>query len=730
MLWNRFHADREYLDLYAHPDFAPDTGIIERDEAMAAIARIRGSSHALIKARACAFVLEHCAVDVNPKCWFGANFAGRIPKYVEGPNRAVNQWRQKWTNEMIQAAPDVQKAMEYFTESGASVYSADYEHWVPDWDAVLRLGFSGLRERAREYRARKTALSQEQKDFFDSVEIMLTACIRFVGRLADLAEERIDRDERMPLRVRCLRHLEIGAPRDIYEALQLIYLFHLIGQFVECAQVRSLGDIDRLLYPYYLRDLYAGTFTREQVFELFQYFFLLYDFQNHHYNQPVSVGGTDFFGKTAFNELTDVILDAYFDAKLDNLKIHVFVSDNTPDAVLRKCMDMIRKGRGSFVFMNTKVGAASMSKAYQQPVAEWMLGSQGCYNFNLRGRPQHANQSRLNLPKAIELALFEGVDPLTGYKVGADTPAAEEMRSFDDFQRAFWRQIDHLIGRAVVISDFYDENMAEMNPAPLMSSTFAFSLEAGRSCFAYGPTSMLMMGLGTTADCLMMIKKHVFTLNTCTLPTLRDALRADWQGYEELRQLLYNDPDKYGNNLDEPDAFAVAVSQGMIDRVANRPNKRGSRYVCHFETIDRCFRSGRLTGATPDGRFARKPFSKNLDAAFGQDRCGLTAMMLSGAKLNLEMMPMGAPVDFMLHPSVTKGEEGLNAMVALLRAFIRMGGYALQGNVLDADVLRDAQKHPELYKNLQVRVSGWNWNFVDMEKEYQDLFIMQAEACQ
>ncbi|MBQ2817664.1 MAG: pyruvate formate lyase family protein, partial [Clostridia bacterium] len=476
MLWNRYHTDRDFLDLYANPDFGPHTGVIERDEAVAAIASIRGSSHDLIKARACAFVLEHCAVDVNPKCWFGANFAGRIPKYKDGANRAVDQLSGKWMKELLAAAPEARKAMEHFTESGASAYFADFAHWVPDWDSVLRLGFAGLRDRARAYRAAKETLTQEQKDYYDSIEIMLTACIRFVGRLADLAQERIDADERMPVRVKCLRQLEQGAPRDIYEALQLIYLFHLIGQFCECAQVRSLGDIDRLLYPYYLRDLYAGTYTKEQVFELFQYFFLLYDFQKHAYNQPVSVGGTDIFGKTAFTELTDLILDAYFDAKLDNLKIHVFVSDNTPDSVLTKCMDMIRKGRGSFVFMNTKVGASAMSKAYHQPVEEWMLGSQGCYNFNLRGQPQHANQTRLNLPKAIELALFEGTDPMTGYQVGAATPPAEQIGSFDQFHEIFWQQMDHLIGRALVISDFYDENMAVLNPTPLMSSTFEFSL--------------------------------------------------------------------------------------------------------------------------------------------------------------------------------------------------------------------------------------------------------------
>lgn len=731
MLWNRFEQDRVYLDLFAHPHFEPATGIIEEQDAIAAIARIDGPSHAIIKAKASAFFLEHCAIDVNPKCWFGVNFAGRIPKYVKGTNRALEQLRRRWLKELTDGQP-IQQVLEDMNESkaGAGAHFADHAHWVPDWDSALYLGFTGLRDRARNYRKNIPAPTQAQKDYFDSIEIMLTACIRFVGRLADLAEARIAEDARMPLRVKCLRQLETGAPTDIYEALQFVSLFQLIGQFVDMAQVRSLGDLDRLLYPYYLRDLYRGAYTREQVKELLKYFFILYDFQNHKYNQPVSVGGTDIFGKPAFTEMTDLILDACYEAELHNLKIHIFVNEDTPDTVLLKTMDMIRKGRGSFVYMNIDVGVAAMEKVYHQPIAPHMLGSQGCYNFNVKAFPQHANQTRINLPKAIELVFFEGVDPLSGHAIGVKTMPIEEMTTFDDFKQAFEQQIDHLTNKHIEVADFYDGILSVINPTPLFSSTFEFSLREGRDCFEFGPTSILMMGIGTTADSLMMVKKHVFDLKDCTMAELREALRADWVGYEELRTRLYCDPEKYGNNLEAPDAFAVELANNMIRRVTGRKNKRGSEFVCHFETIDRCFRSGKVTGATPDGRKARTPFSKNLNAAFGQDRRGLTAMMLSTSKLDATLMPMGAPVDFMLHSSVTKGQEGLEAMVQMLRTFCRMGGYALQGNVLDAKTLREAQKHPELYQNLQVRVSGWNWNFVDMDKEYQDIFIMQAEAAE
>ena len=198
MLWNRFAQDREFLDLYANPHFDPSTGIIEEQEAIEAISKIDGPSHAHIKAKASAFILEHCAIDVNPKCWFGANFAGRIPKYVKGTNRALEQLRRRWMKELVDGQP-IQQVLDdmHDTKAGAGAHFADHAHWVPDWDSALYLGFTGLRERARNYRKGMPQLTQAQKDYFDSIEIMLTACIRFVGRLADLAEARIAEDERL-----------------------------------------------------------------------------------------------------------------------------------------------------------------------------------------------------------------------------------------------------------------------------------------------------------------------------------------------------------------------------------------------------------------------------------------------------------------------------------------------------------------------------------------------------
>jgi len=735
MLWGRYEEDRQYLDLYANPHFEPSSGIIDNEILCKEIQRIVDTleesnvSRPVIKARICEYVLDHCAVDVNPKCWFGVTFGGWIPKYKKGANNAIEMIRGRWFRS-IPRPEAVREAVENYVEAGLSEHCPDFAHWIPDWDAVLQYGFPGFLDRAMQYKKSQLingTLTTQQNDYFKAIEIMYKAILRFMHRLVECAKKRIDMDERMPMRVECLKQLAEGEPRNIYEALQLIYLFHLIQQYIECIQTRSLGDLDRLLYPYFLADLYRGRFTREQVKELFMYFFVLYDFQEHHYNQPMSVGGTDIFGKTAVNELTDVILDAYFDANICNLKIHIFVANNTPDEFLKKAMNMIRHGRGSFVFMNQDIGVKSMEKAYDIKVEPYMLASQGCYNFNIKGIAQHCNQARINLAKIIEFAFSQGVDPLTNFKVGADTMLVEEMKTFDDFYSVFTEQLDFIIDKVLTISDFYDKNMLEIWPTPMQDATFKFSLEEAIGCFAYGITSILCLGVGTVADSLMMVKKHVFEQQTITLSELRDALLKNWSGYEELRRILENDPEKYGNNLVRPDEFAKQITDLCIKRIAGRPNHRHGKYVVHFETIDRCFRSGKMTGATPDGRFSRTPISKNLNASFGQDRKGLTAMLQSCAKIDAVNAPIGAPADFMLHFSATEGEEGLNAMVAMLRTFFKLGGYALQGNVLDAETLKEAQKHPERYRTLQVRVSGWNWYFVDMDKVYQDTFIAQAE---
>ena len=743
MLWNRYETDRPYLNMYAAEHFESGSGITDCEALEREILKIddqmQGYPRAVVKATAFAFVLDHGAIEVNPYCWCGVNVAGLrfggSPKGIREQNRnsggkTVKPLRvlcDRWLGKLMEKAPQsVHDAMKDVYETGAGSFWADFDHSVPDWDAVLRYGFPGLLERARKRRAQMQNLTLEQAGYFDAIEITYSSLIRFMHRLEECARRQLDADERMPLRAACFASLAQGAPKNIYEAMQLIYLFHLIQQYLEAVQARSFGDIDRLLYPYYIKDIDEGTFTREQVKELLMYLFIQYDFQNHPYNQPMSIGGIDRSGNAIANELSSLICDAYYDADIVNLKIFVVTSEKTPDWLLRKTLEQVRGNRGSYVYINADKATEIMEVSREMKLEPWQVGTWGCFNLNVKGGTTDCLHARINTAKAIELALNEGVDPRTGKMIGVKTSAPAEMHEYADFEKAFFDQLDALLDRAITISNFYDEHIAEINPSPMDSATLAYSLEHAEDAFRYGVSCIPCSCSATAADSLAMVRKYVYVEKRLTLEQLREALRADWAGNEKLRLMICRDGEKYGNNVESVDALEVAI----IDHAAaylNRPNRRNGRFQLAVNSIDYHIRYGELTGATPDGRLAGTPLSKNSGASIGKDRNGITALILSATKFDAVKVPGGAVLDFLMHPSVTQGEAGLDALVRMLRTYFARGGYSMQGNVADAATLRQAQKHPEKYEGLQVRVTGWNWRFNSMTQDYQDELIRRLE---
>lgn len=745
MLWNRFDSDKSRLNMYENEHYEPGSGISDVGELKREILKIeqdmRGKPKEIIKATAFAFVLDHSAIEVNPACWFGVNVCGLrfggSPKGIRFQNqnsggkteKPLSVLTGKWEKELLAVKPGiVADAMENIWETGAGTFWIDFSHSVPDWDAVLCHGFKGLKDRAAKRRSEMNNLTDKQKVFFESIDMTYAALIRFMYRLADSAQRRIDEDDRMILRRDCFRALAERAPQNIYEAIQLIYLFHLLQQYLETVQARSLGDLDRLLYPFYLKDTQEGTFTKEQIKELFKYWFIQYDFQNHPYNQPLAIGGVSEDGTPIANELSEIVCDAYYEANVANIKIFVCTVKDTPDWLLRKTLDHVRGNRGSYVYMNFDMAVPIMEHSRGiTGLKPWQVGTWGCFAMNIKGGDTDCLHFRINVAKSIELVFNNGIDPLTGLRVGVETGPLESMTCYSDFERAFYQQFDELLRRMLVIGEFFDEFAADINPAPMDSATLNYSLEHGEDAFRYGSTSIACSCIGTAADSLAMVRKYVFDLKKISLPELRDAMVKDWKGYEKLRLEIGKDPEKYGNNIDSVDCIFRAIVD-HADQYVYKPNKRHGYYSIAISSIDYHIRYGEQTGATPDGRWAKSALSKNIGASIGKDKRGLTALMQSAAKLNAAAFPGSGVLDFLLHPSVCRGEDGLSAMVSLIRAYFAAGGYSLQGNVTDANTLRDAQEHPENYEGLQVRVTGWNWRFNDMTKDYQDEIIQRLEG--
>ncbi len=744
MLWNTFDETRASQNFYLNHNFEPGTGISDSTELIAKTKELtdsmKGQPHTIIKAKAIEYILDNCAIEINVLDWFGLNFCGWEPKdpkdEPEISNRVIAKPLHYLNTQWLEEIPKPEEfvnAGKGIAKSGAGIFGCDYDHSVPDWDSVIGLGFAGLLKRSEDARAEKIAdgtLTKEQEIYYDGIKISYEAILRLLDRFLECAKKHINDNEKMPIMVECLENVRYSTPKTLYQYLMLTYLYHLIQQYVDIIQVRTLGNLDVDGYPYYKRDLEEGRLTRENAVELFQFLYEKYTNQGHIHAQPIYFGGFDENG-TLINELSYIMLDAYDKSCIVNPKLFIKVMPNTPDEFLKKTLEMIRRGRNCIVFINEELGMKISRKLGRTEEETKRLVGTGCNNFASRGKETTPEHMYVNLLKGIELVFGRGKDPGTGELIGIDTGDVANFKTYDDFEKAYVAQTEHLINKAFIISDFYDSHLLDINPAPIYSASMPDSVRNGKDAYyngvKYNNTVMFLSCHASAADSLMMVKKHVYDNKDFDIEALRDAILADWKGYEGMREVMLNDEEKFGNDIDTVDSLAVRMLDHFTTLVMSRKNKRGGHFVVNGESIWFAHRWASLCGATPDGRKRGDMLSKNMSAAIGQDRRGITSLINSVTKIDATGLCYGCPFDYILHPSAVKGEDGLDAMLGLLRTFMKRGGYGFQGNVQDAAMLRDAQIHPENHKNLQVRISGWSWFFTQMEKYFQDEFIKRAE---
>jgi formate C-acetyltransferase len=269
-----------------------------------------------------------------------------------------------------------------------------------------------------------------------------------------------------------------------------------------------------------------------------------------------------------------------------------------------------------------------------------------------------------------------------------------------------------------------------INPSPLLSSTFIDCVDSGadvsRGGTKYNNTGCMGGALANAADSLTAVKRLVYDENRLTIRELIQILRDDWAGNERLQAYAKNRLPKWGNNDSEVDGVAKNIVDAYTAHVNGRPNNRGGIFVASMFSLDVNIRWGKRMGALPDGRAAGRYLSKNIGAMTAMDKAGVTAHIESVTKLDFENIPNGSSLDIYLHPSAVAGEQGIDSLVGLIRTFFARGGFGIQFNVFDAKTLRDAQRNPQKYATLQVRVCGWNVYFITLGKEAQEQFINTA----
>ena len=608
-------------------------------------------------------------------------------------------------------------------ELGAYKGMGDYGHTSPNTRLLLSVGFAGLLERV-ENAAKKEGLSEKQIDFYNSCKTALRASITAAERMAK---------ETKPYNAECaaaLLNIAKGAPENIYEAMQLIILYFFLHEYVGGTRVRTLGRLDILLEPFYKKDTECARYTREEIKEMLKFFLYRFWSAKVPFDLPFCLGGIDADEKEVTSEISYLIVEAYNEINIHSPKIHIRVSDKTPKSFLKLVLSCIRGGNSSFVFVNDDVAIESLKRVgiSEEDARDYL--PIGCYEPAVWGVEMGCTgNGGVNLVKALELVFNNGKDLATGKTCGV---AVGNIESLDDFKTELKKQIEHMTKRSLSAITNIEKHYDKIDPDPLLSCQYVHSVDTGVDVYEggakYNNSSLYFYGIATLVDAVCAVKKFVFEDKRFTLAELCEILKNNWSGHENIRTVALRLKEKYGNNNSVADELAVEFSDYCAKIVNNKANGRGGVFKAALFSIDHCFYLGKRTMATPDGRYAGDPLSKNMSATVGMDKNGVTALINSVTKIDHADFPTGSVLDIMLHPSAVAGDDGLEAFLGILTTYMKKGGFAMHGNVFDAKILKEAQKDPEKYKTLQVRVCGWNAYFVNLSKVEQDCFIRQAEG--
>jgi formate C-acetyltransferase len=535
------------------------------------------------------------------------------------------------------------------------------------------------------------------------------------------------------------------APRTFWEALQTYWFVHL-SVITELNTWDSFcpGRLDQHLYPFYKRDLEAGILTRERAKELLQCFWVKFN------NQPappkvgvtaaesgtytdfanINSGGVRIDGSDGVNEVSYLVLEVIDEMRLLQPSSNIQLSKKNPDRFLKKACEIIRKGWGQPSIFNADMVVAELVRQGKAVEDARCAGTSGCVEAGTFGKESYILTGYLNLPKILELTLNDGYDPRTQKMVGIRTGDPATFETFDQLWEAFKRQLEYLVDVKVRGNNVIERMFGACMPAPFLSLITSDCIQNGRDYnnggARYNTRYIMPTGPGTLADSLSALKYHVYDHKTVAMPALLAALRDDFEGHEGLRQLLLNKTPKYGNDDEYADAFVGQVCDLLFHTIDGRRGPSGSTYHINYLSTTCHVYFGSVCGATPDGRHAWIPVSDGISPSHGADRKGPTAVIRSAARMD-HARSGGTLLNQKFTPALLQGEEGLDQLAHLVRAYFKLDGHHIQFNVVTADTLRAAQKEPEKYRDLIVRVAGYSDYFCDLTKGIQEEIIARTE---
>ncbi|MHB8926835.1 MAG: pyruvate formate lyase family protein [Bacillota bacterium] len=625
-------------------------------------------------------------------------------------------------------------------------------HIIPNYKKILRVGFAGV---AAEVEAALKALPADapaaERAFLEALRLSCEApriiARRYAAEARSLAATEADparRAELETIAANCDR-VPWEPARSFWEALQALWLTHMLVMAAESYPGAGLshGRIDQYLYPYYRQDLELQAIDRDRARELLDCYWIkhnyAYDYQgrvgtgqgiNSGFGQLLTIGGLGPDGRDVSNDLTRLMLEVIGEMNLLEPKPNIRLHRGTPDDLLDQVVELIAEAQGSPFLLNFDENAMAGLRTAGLPEDQlWDYAPVGCLENTLQGNDRSGTvDANVNLAKAVELALNDGKDLATGRQLGPRTGDPLAFATAEQFIAAVKAQLLAICKTIIDLAAEADAIRARLEPTPYLSLLVDGCVEKRRDVTAGGPVHNFItlegVGLATLADSVAAVKKLVFEEGRVKMADLLAALRGNFVGYEKLQDILINHAPKYGN--DDPYVDDLARELSLVwteDAMKHVSSATGRRFRGGYLSWNYWIGYAPLLAATPDGRPRGRALSNGVCPVAGRDLSGPTAVIRSVGALGLASAPNGASHTMSFSRAVLADPEHRRKFAALLRAYGEAGGTALQINILDAETLRAAQRNPDEYRNLLVRVTGYNAYFVNLGRELQDELI-------
>lgn len=591
----------------------------------------------------------------------------------------------------------------------------------------------------------------DKQEELRAMRIASAALVCYAERHAEVAIDlaRREQDEQrkaeLLLIAEVCRYVPAHAPRNFWEALQYYWFVHLgVTLELNTWDAFSPGRLDQHLLPFYEKGLSDSSLDREKAEELLQCFWIKFN------NQPappkvgvtaeesgtytdfaqINLGGVKPDGSDGVNDVTYLLLDVIEEMRLLQPSTSIQVSKKNPDRFIKRASYIIRTGFGQPSVFNADLIGQELMRMGKSVVDARCGGSSGCVEVGAFGKENYNLTGYFNLPKVLEVTIHNGIDPRSGEQIGLETGDPKAFANMDELLEAFEKQVNYFVDVKVRGNNVIERLYASYLPCPFLSLLVDDCISNGKDYHdggaRYNTTYIQGVGLGSMADALVSLQYNVYETGKISMAGFIEAMDANYAGNENLRQQLLNRTPKYGNDDDQADRLMQRVFEIYFNAVDGRMNTKGGEYHINLLPTTVHIYFGSVTGATPDGRLAGTPLSEGVSPVQGADHKGPTAVIRSVAKMD-HVRTGGTLLNQKFTPQVLETDQGLDKLVQLVRTYFKLDGHHIQFNVVDAATLRLAQRHPEQYRSLIVRVAGYSDYFCDLSKTLQDEIIARTE---